>query len=370
MRNLNDILVTTTSTIEGMIIKQYIKPISAHVVAGTNFFSDFFASFSDVFGGRSQTYQRQLSSIYSESVEILKQSAYQIGANCILGLKVDLDEISGKGKSMFMITATGTAVRIENLSKGHIEDHQNEKLEALSIDKMTELRKREKLIQLAIDDKLELDDATWDFLSQNKVIEISKHIMAMIQSMCLNQPNINQQSILSDKNYQHLLTYLTSFKEEERITIVYDYLMNENVGSFAIILNRLIGDLLVFDAKKLQVYLQDKNVENRIKALQIVVKDKSFFSKEDIPEFEALINLIHNNFSKTATQTAVKKLLSSKLVDVWICECGHKNDLTSDYCEDFNCGKDQYGFTKGQISPAFAIRKLNENIELIKKYVA
>ena len=109
MRKLNDILVTTTSTIDGMLIKQYIKPISAHVVAGTNFFSDFFASFSDVFGGRSNTYQRQLSSIYTESIEILKQSAYQIGANCILGLKVDLDEISGKGKSMFMITATGTA---------------------------------------------------------------------------------------------------------------------------------------------------------------------------------------------------------------------------------------------------------------------
>jgi uncharacterized protein YbjQ (UPF0145 family) len=117
MRKLNNLLVTTTSSIEGMTIKQYIKPISAHVVAGTNFFSDFFASFSDVFGGRSQTYQRQLSSIYSEAIEILKQSAYELGANCILGLKVDLDEISGKGKSMFMITATGTAVRIENLNK-------------------------------------------------------------------------------------------------------------------------------------------------------------------------------------------------------------------------------------------------------------
>src|SRR5450759_2017729 len=187
MRNLNNILVTTTSTIDGMTIKQYIKPISAHVVAGTNFFSDFFASLSDAFGGRSQTYQRQLSSIYTESVEILKQSAYQIGANCILGLKVDLDEISGKGKSMFMITATGTAVIIENLSKGRNVEFSTEKLEALSIDKMTELRKREELIQQASDDQLELGDLTWEFLSQNRVIEISKHILAKIQSRYLNE---------------------------------------------------------------------------------------------------------------------------------------------------------------------------------------
>lgn len=365
MRNLNNILVTTTSTIDGMTIKQYIKPISAHVVAGTNFFSDFFASLSDAFGGRSQTYQRQLSSIYTESVEILKQSAYQIGANCILGLKVDLDEISGKGKSMFMITATGTAVIIENLSKGRNVEFSTEKLEALSIDKMTELRKREELIQQASDDQLELGDLTWEFLSQNRVIEISKHILAKIQSRYLNQ-----QDTLSDKNYQQLLTYLSSFKEDERVSIVYEYLMNENVGNFNQVLYRLIGDLLIFDAKKLQIYLQEKNPEKRIKALQIVVKDKSFFSKEDIPEFESLIGLIRTNFSKTSTQSTVKKLLSSKQVDVWICECGHNNDLTSEYCEDFNCAKDQYGFTKGQISPVSAIRKLNENIELIKKYVA
>jgi hypothetical protein len=264
-----------------------------------------------------------------------------------------------------MITATGTAVRIENVSKSHNVEYSNEKPEALSIDKMTELRKREKLIQLANDDKLELDDSTWEFLSQNRVIEISKHILAKIQNIYLTQ-----QHILSDKNYQQLLTYLTSFNEDERISIVYEYLMNERCGGFDQILYRLIGDLLIFDAKKLQIYLQEKNAENRIKALQIVVKDKSFFSKEDIPEFENLINLIHANFSKTATPSSVKKLLSSKLVDVWICECGHKNDLASDYCEDFNCGKDQYGFTKGQISPIFAIKKLTENIELIKKYVA
>jgi len=60
MKNPKDVLVTTTTSIDGLNVKQYIKPISAHVVAGTGFFSDFAASLSDVFGGRSQTYQRQL----------------------------------------------------------------------------------------------------------------------------------------------------------------------------------------------------------------------------------------------------------------------------------------------------------------------
>ena len=69
MRSPREILVTTTSTVDGFNIKQYLRPISSHVVAGTNFFSDFFASFTDVFDGRSGTYQNQLVSLYNESMK-------------------------------------------------------------------------------------------------------------------------------------------------------------------------------------------------------------------------------------------------------------------------------------------------------------
>ena len=136
MINPKDILVTTTSSVEGLKVKHYLKPISAHLVAGTNLFSDFFASFSDVFGGRSQTYQKQLTSLYNEAIERLRTTAYEIGANCIIGLHVDLDEISGKGKSMFMLTAMGTAVIIEDSNRDRILQNPVEKFENVSIDKI------------------------------------------------------------------------------------------------------------------------------------------------------------------------------------------------------------------------------------------
>jgi len=177
MISTKEILVTTTSSVEGINVKQYLKPVSAHVVEGTNFFSDFFASFSDVFGGRSQTYQRQLSSLYNEAIDLLKRSAYEVGANCILGLRVDLDEISGKGKSMFMITATGTAVKIESTSKAQSKSSQNEKIDILSSDKMIELRKRKKIIKQAQEKTIVLDETTWDFLTANSVFEVAKEIL-------------------------------------------------------------------------------------------------------------------------------------------------------------------------------------------------
>jgi uncharacterized protein YbjQ (UPF0145 family) len=82
-------------------------------------FSDIFASFSDLFGGRSQTYQNHLTSLYNEAIENIKFAAYEIGANCIVGLSIDMDEISGKGKSMIMLTAIGTAVIIEEDNSIH-----------------------------------------------------------------------------------------------------------------------------------------------------------------------------------------------------------------------------------------------------------
>lgn len=53
MANLKDILVITTSSAEGLKIKKHLKPVSAHIVAGTNLFSDFLGGLTDVFGGRS-----------------------------------------------------------------------------------------------------------------------------------------------------------------------------------------------------------------------------------------------------------------------------------------------------------------------------
>src|SRR3546814_9582215 len=63
------------------------------------------------------------------AIERVKYAAYEIGANCIVGLSIDMDEISGKGKSMFMLTAIGTAVIIEKEVGEKVLPKSDEKLE-------------------------------------------------------------------------------------------------------------------------------------------------------------------------------------------------------------------------------------------------
>ena len=52
---MDKFIITTTPTIEGHPIKAYLGTINVNVVIGSNFFSDFAASFTDVFGGNSHT---------------------------------------------------------------------------------------------------------------------------------------------------------------------------------------------------------------------------------------------------------------------------------------------------------------------------
>ncbi|MEZ7515735.1 YbjQ family protein [Flavobacterium frigidarium] len=140
MANLKDILVLTTSNTQGLTIVKHLKPVSAHLVAGTNIFSDFLGGLTDVFGGRSNSYQKQLSSLYDEAIELIKFNTYEIGGNCIIGLSIDMDEISGKGKSMFMLTAIGTAVVIQDEDKKLENSKANEKLENVGVERINNLR--------------------------------------------------------------------------------------------------------------------------------------------------------------------------------------------------------------------------------------
>ena len=117
----NEFIITSTNSVEGEKIEKYLGVINNNIVLGTNLFSDIGASLLDVFGGASNSYQNKLQSIYDSSIQNLKVKAINLGANAILGLSIDFDEISGGNKSMLMISVSGTAVII-NYKKSQVKD--------------------------------------------------------------------------------------------------------------------------------------------------------------------------------------------------------------------------------------------------------
>jgi uncharacterized protein YbjQ (UPF0145 family) len=104
-------IVTTTSTVEGRPVREYLGIINAQSIIGANIFKDFMAGLRDVFGGRSKTYEKVLEEAKEQALQELTQKAQAMGANGILGVDLDFETV-GQGGSMLMVIATGTAVKL------------------------------------------------------------------------------------------------------------------------------------------------------------------------------------------------------------------------------------------------------------------
>ncbi|SEF96088.1 Uncharacterized conserved protein YbjQ, UPF0145 family [Caloramator fervidus] len=105
-------ILTTTPNIEGKKIIEYKGIVFGEVISGVNFIKDFMANLSDLFGGRSKTYEEELMYARYKALEELKERAASLGANAVVGIDIDY-EVLGQNGSMLMVTASGTAVVVE-----------------------------------------------------------------------------------------------------------------------------------------------------------------------------------------------------------------------------------------------------------------
>ena len=102
--------LTTTPTIEGQTIEQYHGIVIGEAVMGANVFKDFFASIRDIVGGRSGSYEDELTKARKIAFTELEQEARAMGANAVVGIDIDYEVMGEKG-SMLMVSISGTAVR-------------------------------------------------------------------------------------------------------------------------------------------------------------------------------------------------------------------------------------------------------------------
>jgi len=104
-------IITTTPSVEGKSIVQYLGIVTGEAIMGANMFKDLFANLRDMVGGRSATYERELQRARDIALEEIGQRAAQLGATAIVG--VDLDyEVLGQANGMLMVSVSGTAVRL------------------------------------------------------------------------------------------------------------------------------------------------------------------------------------------------------------------------------------------------------------------
>jgi uncharacterized protein YbjQ (UPF0145 family) len=104
-------ILSTTPTLEGKPIKGYLGLVAGETIVGANVVRDFFASITDVIGGRAGAYEEVLGRARREALAELEERAADLGADAVVGIDLGYEAIGGTG-SMLMVTATGTAVKL------------------------------------------------------------------------------------------------------------------------------------------------------------------------------------------------------------------------------------------------------------------
>lgn len=104
-------ILTTTPTVEGRTITEYKGVVFGEVIAGVNFLRDIAASIRNLVGGRSGSYEEELIQARTQAMNEMADRALLLGADAVVGIDIDY-EVLGENNGMLMVTASGTAVKL------------------------------------------------------------------------------------------------------------------------------------------------------------------------------------------------------------------------------------------------------------------
>jgi len=323
--------ITTTGNFEGYKIDKYLGIVDERIVVGAGFLSDLFASFTDTVGGRSDKYEQRIKELYDALIYGIQKQANRKGANAIIGFKIDVDEISGKGMSMFMATAVGTAVYInkdksdeqETLQKNTI--HSNEIKKIILSEKYSEKIKN---IEVAFKDKIQVIEELYE-----QYITIPLDILV---------------NFIFETDFKNDTT--TAEIREIQFNIVLNYFNLYDDYEIAKELNKKLK-IITNDDKKLFFYIY-QNTFNvyyedilplieviRIDILQktafkTLLKYKDIYSDKDIEIIDKIINKL-----KMIINTETQNINNA---ESWICPfCTQKNSGKAIKCKVCERGKYQ-----------------------------
>ena len=107
---MSEIIVTTMNDLPGYHVTQVYGEVFGLTVRSRNIGSDIGASLRGLVGGEVKGYTKMLADSRLQAVERLRQAALDTGANAVIAMRFDCNEL---GSNMTEVAAYGTAVTVE-----------------------------------------------------------------------------------------------------------------------------------------------------------------------------------------------------------------------------------------------------------------
>ncbi|WPR73824.1 YbjQ family protein [Algoriphagus sp. NG3] len=345
------ILISSTESIEGMNIERYFDLISTNVVLGTNIFSDFGVSLSDIFGGSSDIYQNKLEKIYKIGIDKLKRKAQQVGANGIVGIRIDFDEVSGGGKSMFMLSVVGMAVKLkrDEANKNQIETSGDTVIqpEELAI----QIQKNILIEKIRNEEPPSIPE--WEFLMENPISEILDDLLKIY--LFHFKDGINA---IYDTQ-KNLRTYFPMFLSNQNDEIVAELLYSK-ISENPEVVSVLIKESRCFCPERTLGLI--KAGDNNL-AIHTLESDKRGYRNADLINMNEIVRELEN-LPDTGKIEMVKGLLGGSK-EKFICERNHQNSVDVQFCTADGCGRNIKGIRESGLRKIEAFKLKSKALDCL-----
>ena len=105
--------VTTTFTIEGYQIVQYLGIVRGIIVRAPTISQGIMGGLKSIIGGQIGAYTEMCEQARQNAYDLLIDHARAVGANAIVGLRYDASDVGGKTAGATEVLCYGTAVVIQ-----------------------------------------------------------------------------------------------------------------------------------------------------------------------------------------------------------------------------------------------------------------
>lgn len=328
----NNFLIVTTPSVEGLKIEKYYGYVSTNFVVGANWVSDFLATFSDVFGGVSESYTKEIDSLKEMAKANLICKTKLLKMNGIVGFKIDIDPIFGSGYSMFMINAMGTAVKFQDDSTIEPIEKTSETLLFEKVqEELTNLYdKREAPLKTDGLDIFKCEDYELSNYLDSSTGNISLALLKEINDYFALTKNYKVKSIYKK------LALIKDYSLEFDITPLLEYLNTDITPSKAFLINNL-G--FIDYGKILDSLIATKQKSKILTLLYTLNARPNFLDKKQYENLKKLNIYLAEKFN---TNVTIKEVGIVKKKKAWICKnCGTVIDMENETCHQ--CDASKYG---------------------------
>ena len=104
-------LTSTTHSLDGKPIKEYIGIVNGEAILLANSFKHFYPGILHIVDGRTSGYERSLRKARKIALEEAVENAEDLKADAVVGIDFDYETV-GETSSMLMVTVSGTAVKL------------------------------------------------------------------------------------------------------------------------------------------------------------------------------------------------------------------------------------------------------------------